>query len=118
VAAETIRVQVGDIEVLVETVETTAPAGSELTSRLDDAVEDAKGAFQRAQEVIAEIAASTVQVIEKAAAQAARPDRLEVDFGVKFSASGNVLVAAAASEATLAVRLTYETRTSPETSGT
>ena len=36
-----------------------------------------------------------------------RPDEVEVRFGLKFSAQGNVIVAGAAGEATLEVTLTY-----------
>jgi hypothetical protein len=50
-------------------------------------------------------------MIEKSAARAARPDRVEVEFGLRFSASGGVIMAGAAGEASLLVRLTYDTGT-------
>lgn len=100
-----IPVRVGDIELLVE----TAPvAGSEPTSRLDAAVDRAGEAFTRAQGAIVEIATSTVESIRAATARAARPDQLEVEFGLKFSAKGDVIVAGAAGEATLKVKLVYQ----------
>lgn len=100
-----IPVRVGDIEVLVET---TPVAGSEPTSRVDAAIDRAAEAFTRAQSAILEIATSTVDTIREATARAARPDQLEVEFGLKFSAKGDVVVAGAAGEATLKVKLVYQ----------
>ena len=62
------------------------------------------GAFGKAQEAIVEVAKSTAQMIEKAGA-AARPDRVEVEFGLKFSASGGVIMAGVGGEASLKVTL-------------
>lgn len=98
--------RVGEVELLVET---TPVAGTEQTSKVDDAIEHVSEAFARAQVAIVEVATSTVAVIDNAAARAARPDALEVEFGLKFSAQGNVIVAGAAGEATLKVKLTYTT---------
>lgn len=102
--SRTIPVRVGDVELLVET---TPVAGSEPTSRLSDAVEHVEDAFTRAQQAILEIAASTAGVIGEAAGRGVRPDRLEVEFGLKVSVQGNVIVAGTAGEATLRVTLTY-----------
>ena len=103
-AVRPIPMRVGEAELLVETIPV---AGTEPTSRVDDAAERVGDAFARAQVAIVEVATSTVAVIDKAAARAARPDALEVEFGLKFSAKGNVIVAGAAGEATLKVKLTY-----------
>ena len=46
--------------------------------------------------------------MEKARAQAAQPNHVEVEFGVKISASGNVIVAGLAAESTLTVKLVYD----------
>jgi hypothetical protein len=96
---------VGAVEVLVET---TPVAGTEPTSRVDSAVEHVGGAFDRAQAALLEIAAATVESVRQAAARAARPDQLEIEFGLKFSAKGDVIIAGAAGEATLNVKLTYQ----------
>jgi hypothetical protein len=104
-AGREIPVRVGEVEVLVET---TAVAGSEPTSRVDAAVDRVGEAFVRAQNAIVEIATSTVETIRKTTARAARPDQLEVEFGLKFSAKGDVIVAGAAGEATLRVKIVYE----------
>lgn len=104
-AGRTIPVRVGDIEVLVE----TAPmVGTETTSKVGEAIEAASEAFARAQSTIVEIAASTAEVLKQAAARAARPEHTSVEFGLKFSAKGQVIVAGAAGEATLKVTLSYD----------
>jgi hypothetical protein len=103
-AGRLLPVQVGGLEVMVETM----PAvGSEQTSKTGDAIEAVGDAFARAQETIVKIAESTVEVMSKAAG-AARPDRMEVEFGLKISAKGHVVIAGVAGEATLRVTLTYE----------
>lgn len=109
-----IPVRVGDVEVLVET---TPLAGSEPTSRVDAAVDRVGEAFIRAQNAIVEIATSTVEIIQKTTARAARPDQLEVEFGLKFSAKGDVIVAGAAGEATLRVKIVYERDLSEDPGG-
>lgn len=102
----TIPVRVGDIELLVETVPV---AGTEQTSsRVQKAAEYAGEAFTRAQETIVEVAKSTSEMIEKAAVGAAKPDRVEIEFGLKFSATGNIIMAGASGEATLRVTLAYD----------
>ena len=83
-----ITVQVGDVEVLAQTVVVT---GTEPTSAVTDRV---LGAFDRAQKVIVEVAWSTAAVIEKAAARAARPDHVEIEFSLGFSVAGKVVMVA------------------------
>lgn len=95
----------GDVEVLVATVPV---AGTEPTSRLGDAAVKALDALDRAREVILGAAASTVQTLETLKAEATRPDKLEIEFGLGFSAKGNVIVAGGSVDATLKVKLTYE----------
>jgi hypothetical protein len=103
---DTIEVRVGQTRLLVETI---PASGSELTSgRLIRASEHVLEAFERAQGAIVEVASSAVQVIERAEARAVRPDRMEIEFGVGFSAQGDVVVAAVEGHASLLVRLVYE----------
>jgi hypothetical protein len=110
VAGRPITVQVGDIEVLAQTV---VVPGSEPTSAVTDRVLDA---FDRAQEVIVEVARSTAAVIEKAAVRAARPDHVEIEFGLGFSVTGKVvMVAGATGEATLRILLSYDAKPAPST---
>ena len=106
------KVRVGDIEVEVEAVPV---AGTEPTSVLPARVTgNALEAFARAQETIIEVARSTAEMIDKAG-KVARPDRLEVEFGLKFSASGGVIVAGVAGEASLKVTLGYDVALRPAT---
>lgn len=96
--------RVGDLELLVEV---TSVVGSEQTSKLGKAQEAVADAYGRAQEAIIAVASSTVDVVAAMGARAVRPDQLEIKFGLKFSAQGNVLLAGASGEATLEVKLVY-----------
>ena len=102
---QTIPVRIGGIEVLVET---TPVAGTEPTSKGSAATEHVVDAFERAKETILEVAASTAGLIGDAARRGARPDQLQVEFGLKFSVRGSIIVAGATAEAALVVRLTYD----------
>jgi hypothetical protein len=107
-----VRVRVGDIEIEVEAVPV---AGTEATSgRAARTLEHVQEAFTQAQEAIIEVARSTAQMIEKTAG-AARPDRVEVEFGLRFSASGGVIMAGVAAEASLRVTLGYDAASRPST---
>ena len=109
-AGRLIPVRVGDIEIQVEAVPV---AGTEATSgRAAKAAGSVLEAFGRAQDAIIEVAKSTAEMIEKAGA-AARPDRVDVEFGLKFSASGTVIMAGVAGEASLKVTLGYDIATRP-----
>jgi hypothetical protein len=55
-------------------------------------------------------------MIDKTGA-AARPDRVEVEFGLKFSVSGGVIMAGVAGEASLKVTLGYDVAARPVTGG-
>ena len=105
-----IPVRVGDIEIEVEAV---SVAGTEAASgRAARAAGSVLEAFGQAQEAIIEVARSTAQMIEQAGA-AARPDRVDVEFGLKFSASGTVIMAGVAGEASLKVTLGYDVTARP-----
>jgi hypothetical protein len=100
-----IALRVGGVEIEAEAV---VAAGTEPTAgRVGRVAGDVADAFGRAQETIVEVARSTAAVIERAGA-AARPDRVEVEFGLKFSASGGVIMAGVAGEASLKVTLSYD----------
>jgi len=107
-AGRLIPVRVGDIE-----LEAVPMAGTEATSgRAARAAGDVLEAFGRAQDAIIEVARSTAEMIERTGA-AARPDRVDVEFGVKFSASGTVIMAGVAGEASLKVTLGYDAAVRP-----
>lgn len=105
-ASQLITVQVGDIQIEVEAV---LVAGTEFTSggKASRAAGNVVEAFGRAQDAIIEVAKSTAQMIERAGA-AVRPGRVDVEFGLKFSASGGVIMAGVAGEASLKVTLSYD----------
>lgn len=107
VAGQVVPMRVGDVEVLVQTIPV---AGTEPTSTLGDASQRVLDAFERAHQVIVGAAASTAKMIDKLGAQGARPQQMEVEFGLGFSASGNVIVAGASANATLTIRLLYEAK--------
>jgi hypothetical protein len=88
-------------------VETSPVAGSEPTSKLSRAQGAVGEAFERAQAAIVAVASSTVDVIGQMSERAVWPDQVEVTFGLKFSAQGNVVLAGASGEATLEVKLSY-----------
>ena len=105
-----IPVRVGNIEIEVEAVPV---AGTEATSGLvSKAAGTVRDAFGRAQETIIEVARSTAEMIGKTGA-AARPDRVDVEFGLKFSATGTVIMAGVAGEASLKVTLGYDVAARP-----
>jgi hypothetical protein len=105
--------RVGGIDLLIETM---PMAGTEQTSgKLDRAQEAVGDAFDRAQSAIVAVAESTVATIGQLGKRSVHPDEMQVKFGLKFSAQGNVIVAGAAGEATLEVALTY--RRAPDGTG-
>ena len=104
-AGRAVPLRVDGVELLVEV---TQEAGSELTkATLDRAQEAVTDAFEHARQAIVTVAESTVKTIARLGQRSVRPDEMEVTFGLKFSAQGNVIVAGAAGEATLEVTLTY-----------
>jgi hypothetical protein len=97
--------RIGNVEVLVET---TPVAGTEPTSAVAKAQDRLADAFERAKDTIVAMGESTVDVIGRLADGAAHPAKVEVEFGLSFSAKGNVIVAEASAEATLKVKLVYD----------
>lgn len=100
--AKPITTELGGVKILVETAQ---GAGSEFTSRSDGPVKDL---FERAQTVIEHIAASAVKVRDQLSENARTPDEIDVRFGLKFSAKGDIIVAGASSDASLEVKITYK----------
>ena len=100
-----IPLQVDGGELLVEV--TSLPGSEPTSARLDRAQDAVAQAFDRAQTAIVAVAVSTVGTIKQLGERAVRPEEMEVKFGLKFTAQGNVIVAGAAGEASLEVTLTY-----------
>jgi NTP-dependent ternary system trypsin peptidase co-occuring protein len=104
-ASRLLPVRVGEVDLMIETV---PAAGSESTSRLEDAGGRVLDAFDRARDAVVAIATSTAEAIDRLHGQAVRPEQVEVEFGLKFSAQGTVIVAGASGESTLVVKVTYQ----------
>ncbi|MEU4472415.1 CU044_2847 family protein [Micromonospora sp. NPDC023888] len=105
--AQTVAVRVGAVELLVEVMPV---AGSQQTSaggRVDRAVDYAAGAFERAQSAVEEIAVSTARMVGRVTRRVGSPESVEVEFGLKVSAKGDVIVAGASGEASLKVKIIY-----------
>jgi hypothetical protein len=98
-------VRVGDIELLVETV---TVAGTEPTSRVGDAADAVLEAFVAAETAIGALCERVAGVVETTTEHAKRPESLVVEFGLKFSAKGNVIVAGVSGEGSLKVTVSYE----------
>jgi hypothetical protein len=98
-------IRVGGVELLVEV---TPMAGSEQTSRLSDASGRVVDAYQQAQEAIIALSGSVADTVSRLGQQAVRPDRVQVEFGLQFTASGNVFVASTSGQATLQVSVGYD----------
>ena len=71
-------------------------------------IEIVSEAFGRAQDAISEVAKSTAKMIQQSDATTL-PDQMEIEFGLKFSASTRVIIAGAPGDATLKVTLKYNT---------
>jgi hypothetical protein len=99
--------RVRDMELLIETREVSI-AGSQPTSVLGEASKRVMDGFDRAQEAIVAVASSVAETVHRLQQQAAHPHRMEVEFGLKFSVEGDVLVASASGEATLRVLVSYQ----------
>jgi hypothetical protein len=101
--ARVVPIEVDGVKILVET---DGARGTEPTSAARRAQDAATDAFTRAEDAIVAVAGSAVKLIRRMG-DGGRPDQLEVKFGIKFSAEGGVVLARAATEASLEVKLIY-----------
>jgi hypothetical protein len=101
-----VPVQVGDLTLLME-ASVVSPVGTEPTGAAGRATDWVLQSFDRVQSAIEQIAVSTAETIERAAARAARPASVAIEFGIKVSAKGDVIIAGGSGEASLKVTLTY-----------
>ena len=102
--AQTIPVRVGTVDMLMEV---TPVAGTQPTSAADRLANHLATAFDRAQHAIEEVAVSAARTVGRVAERAGRPDQMEVEFGVKVSAKGDVVLVGTAAEASLKVKIIY-----------
>jgi hypothetical protein len=100
-----VPVRVGGIEVLVETI---PAAGSELTSRSGDVAHRVADMFSQAQDAIVGVTSSVLEAVRRMDGKGGGPAAVEVEFGLKFSAQGSVVVAGAAGEAALRLKVSYD----------
>jgi hypothetical protein len=96
--------EIGGVPVLVEVLQ--AP-GTEQTSRAESTAERLQDMFARAQRVIEKITMLAAESQERIAARSRRPDQVELEFGLKFTAQGQIVVASAATEASFSMKITY-----------
>lgn len=113
-AGQVIAVRVDGVEVLVETARVV---GTEPTSIGDRAQQQVIDAFERAQEAIIAVSTKVAGTVRQLAARGARPDKVEVEFGLKFTAKGDVIVASGAGEVALKVIVGYDPRSGAADAG-
>jgi Trypsin-co-occurring domain 1 len=108
------QARIGDVDLLIETVPV---AGDEQTSgRAEEAIERVSAAFDRGQDTIVAIATKLAGTVTELGVRSVRPDHVQVEFGLSFSATGNVIVAGSTVEATLKVSITYDRPEQPKAS--
>jgi flavin-binding protein dodecin len=100
-SGQVIAVRVDGIDLLVEA---SGPVGTENTSAADRASE----AFERAQDAIVAVSTRVAGTIGDLMERGVRPNKVEVEFGLKFTMSGNVIVASGSSEVSLKVVVGYD----------
>jgi hypothetical protein len=105
--ANVLPIRLGDDEVLIEVVQV---AGTQNTARPSDAAAKVLDAFETVKQTIVDMAVSTQDVINRTI-ESARPDTLEVKFGLNISAHGNVIIAGGSASASISVTLTYGKKT-------
>jgi len=91
----------------MEVTAAVAP-GSQQTSVTDRAMAQVADSFDRAQRVLEEVAVTTAATIARMAKRAAKPSKVEVQFGLNVSAKGDIIVAGASGSASLQVKVVYD----------
>ena len=105
--SDTISVNVDGATVIIE----AQPVyGSEYTNA-QKAIEKVEDAFERARSTVNLVASGMIQTV-RSMSEDLTPDQFELEFGIKFSVDGTVLVASVSSETTLKVKLIYNSNVS------
>ncbi len=96
--------------VFIEEAEPDAGSGFERTGVADQAMERATDSMEQLSSHLADTIAAVGVNLAKAKDKMAalRPDKMEVELGLKLSASGSVIVAKTAAEAHLKVKFVWE----------
>jgi Trypsin-co-occurring domain 1 len=98
-----VPVRFGGVDVLVQATPVTV-VGSQPTSAATRVVD----AYQRAEAAVLGVASSVADTVNRLVEQGKHPRQVQVEFGVSVSVEGDVVVVKGATEATLAVTLTYD----------
>jgi hypothetical protein len=107
--------EVGGVHILIETL--PAAAGTELTAgRVEDASQRVVEAFDQIQGAIAGIASRVVASLSAMVADVVEPDSVQVEFGLSFTASGNLVIVGGSGQASLKVTLKYDAHRGASTS--
>jgi hypothetical protein len=104
-----VPVQVGETTVYIE-MSSGSGAGEEHTS--GGAIGRVQDSFERAKQTIVNLSSEMVRAV-RSIDQALTPNEFTLEFGVKFTIDGNVVIAALSSEATLNVKLVYQHKPQP-----
>jgi hypothetical protein len=97
-----------DIDGVPVLVEVMSAPGTEQTASPVRPAERIHEMFVHAESVISKIAESAVRVGRQIARQAQSPNKVEVQFGLAFTAQGQIVIAKATVEASLSVKVTYD----------
>lgn len=104
-ATNAVTLTFGDQQVLVSVV---TVAGTEKTSADDRVRNKAIDALERASAVIDGLARSGASLAKNLGRAATSPTQLELELGIAFSINGDVIIAGAGVEASVAVHLHYD----------
>jgi hypothetical protein len=102
-----IPVSIGETKLWVETTPVLV-AGSQPTASPGDQTGQVVNAFGRARDAIVEVAKEVAATADQLAERGLRPDRVEVEFGLRFTAQGSVFLVAASGESSLRVVMSYD----------
>lgn len=89
-------------------VEAAVIPGSEDTSTLDDRIDGIGDAFDRLPATLTSIAKRLVIAAQQLGREAMEPSEISAEFGLKLSATGQVILVSGTAEASLSVTLTYK----------
>ncbi|BCJ44609.1 hypothetical protein GCM10010168_14220 [Actinoplanes ianthinogenes] len=88
-------------------VEVTRSAGTEPTSGRQQTAEKVSDLLERSQKVIEAVAQSISATGLHVAQKASQASQIEIQFGLKFSAQGNIILGGVSAEGTLAVKMIF-----------
>ena len=99
--------QVGDVEIVVETL--PPAAGSEATAgRIEDASRRLVEAFDKTQDAIVAVASKVTGSVAAMGRRSVDPDKMQVEFGLSFTVRGDLVVVGSTGVVSLKVTLTYD----------